>query len=204
MNKTETEDFLTSREAALKLGVSLRTVQLWVESRILRAWKTAGGHRRIASSSVEELLSRQREAVAGEGEALSVVVVEDEAVQREIYQIKFEEWDLPVSLIMAEDGFEGLLEIGRCKPDVIISDLIMPGMDGFQMIRAINDNEEMRHTKIIAVSSLSEEEIEESGGLPANVLTLHKSASFKVLEKLIHDIYVLKHGSHANKAMSVS
>lgn len=188
------DDFLTSREAAMLLGVSLRTVQLWVESRILRAWKTAGGHRRVARSSVDELLKQRNKAVTPITKALSMVIVEDELVQRELYQIKIEEWGLPVEIIMAEDGFEGLLKIGRNKPDVIISDLYMPGMDGFQMIRTIMGNEEMQHTKIIAITSLNEEDIADNGGLPAKVLVLHKTASFNVLKKLIHDIYVLKYG----------
>lgn len=46
----------STREASELLGVSLRTVQLWVDSGVLQAWKTAGGHRRISSASVEALL----------------------------------------------------------------------------------------------------------------------------------------------------
>lgn len=46
----------STREASEILGVSLRTVQLWVDGGILEAWKTAGGHRRISRASVEALL----------------------------------------------------------------------------------------------------------------------------------------------------
>jgi excisionase family DNA binding protein len=49
--------FCTTREAAKLLGVSLRTAQLWSESGLLEAWKTAGGHRRITRDSIECLLS---------------------------------------------------------------------------------------------------------------------------------------------------
>ena len=42
------ETYITSRQAASQLGLSLRTIQLWVENGVLSAWKTAGGHRRIA------------------------------------------------------------------------------------------------------------------------------------------------------------
>lgn len=47
--------FLTTREAAQVLGVSLRTVQLWVDGGTLDAWKTVGGHRRVTKESVERL-----------------------------------------------------------------------------------------------------------------------------------------------------
>ncbi|MBI2732422.1 MAG: excisionase family DNA-binding protein [Aquabacterium sp.] len=46
---------LTTREAAVRLGVSLRTVQLWVEANILPAARTPGGHRRIPYNAVEAL-----------------------------------------------------------------------------------------------------------------------------------------------------
>ncbi|MBI2308921.1 MAG: helix-turn-helix domain-containing protein [Rhodocyclales bacterium] len=46
----------STREASEILGVSLRTVQLWVDGGILEAWKTAGGHRRVSRASVEALL----------------------------------------------------------------------------------------------------------------------------------------------------
>lgn len=62
-------DYLTTREAAELLGVALRTAQLWVEAGTLRAWKTAGGHRRITRESVNALLARQVAAKSGTPEA---------------------------------------------------------------------------------------------------------------------------------------
>lgn len=45
----------TTAEAARHLGVSIRTVQLWVDGGALEAWKTVGGHRRISLESLERL-----------------------------------------------------------------------------------------------------------------------------------------------------
>lgn len=45
----------TTTEAARSLGVSVRTIQLWVDSGALQAWKTVGGHRRIPIKSLERL-----------------------------------------------------------------------------------------------------------------------------------------------------
>jgi len=52
----------TTREAAELLGVSLRTVQLWVDSGVLQAWKTAGGHRRVSRQSIDALRNGQSPA----------------------------------------------------------------------------------------------------------------------------------------------
>jgi excisionase family DNA binding protein len=61
-------EFLSTRQAALRLGVSLGTVQNMVESGVLDAWKTAGGHRRIPAGSVDNLLARRRKQANRPGE----------------------------------------------------------------------------------------------------------------------------------------
>ena len=67
MRKNPTnDDVLSTREAAERLGVALRTVQLWVESGVLPAWKTAGGHRRISRIAVERLIGERRAALSGD------------------------------------------------------------------------------------------------------------------------------------------
>ncbi|QDX80347.1 hypothetical protein B9N43_03145 [Denitratisoma sp. DHT3] len=55
LNAHAYQQVCSTREAADILGVSLRTVQLWVDSGILDAWKTAGGHRRVSRASIEAL-----------------------------------------------------------------------------------------------------------------------------------------------------
>jgi len=56
------EEFISTTEAASMLGISLRSVQYWVEKGKLDAWKTAGGHRRIVRKSVEKLMAEQDSA----------------------------------------------------------------------------------------------------------------------------------------------
>ena len=92
MRKSATnDDVLSTREAAERLGVALRTVQLWVEGGVLPAWKTAGGHRRISRVAVERLIRERSAALSGEvavdapapakssaDSRLQLMVVEDE------------------------------------------------------------------------------------------------------------------------------
>ena len=183
----KSKDFLTSRVAAEQLGVSLTTVQQWVESGVLSAWKTAGGHRRIARNSVDDMLLKQQEATVGglPQPPMTVVVVEDDSFQQQLYKLKFDEWELPARLVTTSNGFEGLLEIGRNKPEFIISDLDMPAMDGFEMIRAISGNSELEGVQIIVVTGLADAEIDAKGGLPAQIPILHKPIVFDDLKSIL-------------------
>lgn len=183
-------NFYTSREAAKVLGVSVTTIQIWVESGVLPAWKTAGGHRRIPSEAVEAMLAGQKTAAAKEHvtHPHSVLIVEDEPVQRELYKLKFAEWDLPINLYLAQDGFEGLVMAGKYAPDLIIADLSMPGMDGFEMIRKLAQSEEIKVPAVIVVTGLSAQEIAERGGLPQGIPVYSKPLALGVLKPIVEQI----------------
>lgn len=178
-------DVCSTREAADRLGVSLRTVQLWSEAGLLRAWKTPGGHRRILTDSVEELLQRRtgdgpRRAPGGE---FQVLVVEDEPDFRQLFELHLRSWELPIQLSSATSGFEALLQIGASRPDLLITDLRMPGIDGFEMLRALKASGAIGELEIIVVTALTEHTIAERGGLPAGVTVLYKPLRFAELKQ---------------------
>ncbi|MGZ4953880.1 MAG: response regulator [Methylobacter sp.] len=189
-DSTQAEKFLSTREAAARLGVALSTVQAWVESGVLPAWKTAGGHRRIAIDAIETIRLQQQAILspAVAPELLKVLVVEDDPVQRELYRRQFAEWQLPVLLVTAEDGFEGLMLIGRHNPDMIIIDLAMPEMDGFKMIRRMKMQSTETDATILVVTALTESEIEAQGGLPPGVPVYPKPIPFATLRLLVEHL----------------
>lgn len=181
------DNFVTTREAAVMLGVSLRTIQLWVESGALKAWKTQGGHRRISQGSVDKLLKQYQSDIEEEShsESLKILLVEDEPELLQLYQVHINSWGFNCQVFTAGDGFEGLLQVGQVKPDLIVSDLMMPDMDGFRMIRSIKSHQEVSETQVIVITSLDADEIESRGGLPADVLLLEKPFPFEVLKGLV-------------------
>lgn len=177
---------MSTREAAQMLGVALRTVQLWVESGVLPAWKTAGGHRRIARAAVLALAAERRGAVAGPArDTLEMLVVEDEPDLLNLYAMVIEGWDLPIHVRLAKDGFDGLMQFGQQRPDLLITDLMMPGMDGFHMLRALLASEQALSAEhIVVITALSPVELAERGTLPPGVRCLTKPVPFAELEKL--------------------
>lgn len=184
-------DYLTTRQAADMLGVALRTVQLWVEGGTLSAWKTAGGHRRITRESVQALLKRQTAARQGSGVAddgprsFHILVVDDDATMREIMVTVIRSWNLPVTVSTAEDGFAALLCIGETHPDLLLTDLVMPGMDGYRMIRHLRAMPEAHVIDVIAISGQDPAEVFRDGQLPADITLLPKPVPFDRLHVLL-------------------
>ena len=187
-------EFVTTREAATSLSVSLRTVQLWVESGVLTAWKTAGGHRRIPRTAINKLLHQQQAELNNEesSKICKILIVEDEKELSGMYKVHINSWGLNCQVLTAKDGYEGLLEIGQHKPDLIISDLLMPGMDGFRMIHSLKEREETKDTQLVVVTILNSQEIEEHGGLPSDVLVLQKPIPFDVIKGLVMEKVAIK------------
>lgn len=177
------DEFLSTSEAARQLGISVGTVQQMVESGTLTAWKTAGGHRRIYASSVRAMLSASApiETTSSDDGSLAVLVVDDDPVQRRLYEARVGSLGLSIQLRLVPDGFTALLEAGKQIPDVMVIDLMMEGMDGFELIKRLRATPTFDTTDIIVVTSLDKAELKKSPPLPADVTVLHKPVPFHEL-----------------------
>jgi excisionase family DNA binding protein len=186
--------FVTTREAARLLGISLRTAQLWVENGQLEAWKTEGGHRRISRTSVRRLLEAdQTVSDVTEKSAMSpgrvkVLVVEDDSILIKLYKTVMASWKMPLEVITAGNGIDALIRIGKDAPDLMITDLSMPNMDGIQLIRNLAASSFREGLEIVVVSGLDIPEIEARGGLPADVRIFSKPVPFKDLKVIVQNI----------------
>lgn len=167
-------DFCSTKQAASLLGVSHRTVQLWVESGILQAWKTAGGHRRITVASVNRLVEQRSQAIhrlspyAQQRAERKLLLVEDDPTTLRLYELEVNSWGLPLQVLKANNGLEALIRIGEARPDLLITDLSMPGVDGFRMIRTLRADPTYGRMAVIVISGLDRTTIE-SMGLPEDI-----------------------------------
>jgi excisionase family DNA binding protein len=178
-------EFISTAQAARQLGLSLGAVQQMVESGALAGWKTAGGHRRIRQDSVDSLLARARNhpaaPVRNSNGRLRVLVVEDDRLLQNIYRETFSTWGLPMDVQVIDHGLDALVEVGREPPDLLIADLRIPGIDGFEMIRRLRDNPLSSEIAIVVVSALNQKEIAAAGGLPEDVTVYRKPIPFHEL-----------------------
>jgi excisionase family DNA binding protein len=132
--------FSSTQSAANLFGVSHRTLQLWVENGILSAWKTVGGHRRISMDSIEKLISVRQGAIGAQQFSQKtalprkVLLVDKDETLASLHQIEMTRWGLPMVIMKAVDGFKALILMGEERPDLLIIDLSMSGMDVGRMI----------------------------------------------------------------------
>jgi excisionase family DNA binding protein len=175
----------STAEVAQKLGVSVPTVQRWVDSGFLKAWKTAGGHRRVDAASVHGVLAAQRMQLDGTGPqshgangaatpVLSVLLVDDNPDDRDILSALIEATLPRARVTILENGFDALVAMGRAMPDLLLTDIVMPHMNGLEMLRHLSARATARPRLIVAVSSKTEAELGRLGGLPEGVPLLSK------------------------------
>jgi len=188
------EVYCTTREAAEMLSVSLRTVQLWVESGNLKAWKTDGGHRRLALSSVKELIKERMgksnpvAPVNPPEEAktcFNILVLEDDEDMLKLYRLHMAAWNMPIQVAFVSSVFEALVVIGRKAPDLLITDLRMAGVDGFEIVRLLRNDPVLSSLSIAVVTGMEPHEIEEHGGLPPEITVFTKPVPFEQLQGYI-------------------
>ena len=163
--------------AAKMLGISVGTVQGLVEKNDLRAWKTQGGHRRISLQSIQDYQRRHNLApssmIQGQ-DRLRVLVVEDDENTRLMLQANFDQWGLALDVIMYASAMEAMLDMPSLQPQVLLTDLKMPNMDGFEFLKTLSSHNLFSKLAVVVMTGMSPEDVQTKGGLPDGVQMLQK------------------------------
>jgi len=131
----ETE-WLTLGQAARFLGVAQSTIRKWSDQGRVPAFYTPGGHRRYRRSDLETFLERSGPAGASRRGPLVLLVDDDERV-RELVRVNLEFEGYTVR--EAGNAEEGLAAIEDARPDLVLLDVMMPQVDGWEMLRRIQE-----------------------------------------------------------------
>jgi excisionase family DNA binding protein len=175
MAQSETPDILTTQQAARLLGLSTTTVQKMVANGELDAWVTSGGHRRIYRAAVEKMMPTRPDGhYSSEPRALRVLLAEDDALQVAYFESLIKRCGHPVSLVVAADGSQALIQIERQRPDVVVTDLMMRPFDGYQLVRALATEAEYHCIDVLVVTAKSPTEARNDGMLPHWVTVYQK------------------------------
>jgi excisionase family DNA binding protein len=175
----------TTIEVAQLLGLAVRSVQLMVDRGELDAWKTPGGHRRISRVSVERwLAARQggirapapptRAPAARSPLAQRVLLIEDSTHYQNLVRLLLGQKFPQVELHIADEGIAGLAMAGSLQPQVLIVDILLPGIDGATLITSLRSHPQFSHSRLIVITSLDETQREPYAFALAGVPVIHK------------------------------
>lgn len=184
--------------AAKLLGISVGTVQNLIEKGELPAWKTQGGHRRISLQAIQDYQRRrnlQVSFVADEREnRLRVFVVEDDENTRVMLQASFDNWELPLDVTMYAGALEALLDLSTLQPQVLLTDLVMPNVDGFELLKTLNAHNNFQKLTVVAITGISHHDLVEKGGVPKGVQIIQKPIDMTWLHGFFVALTSIKEG----------
>lgn len=154
----------TTFEAAKMCHVSPLSIINWVNAGRLPAFRTPGGHRRIRREDLVRFMQENGIPVPdslreGSGRP-RVLVVDDDASIREVLAEYMSSRSKPYEVMTASDGFEAGRLVATFRPDVVLLDLRMPGIDGFQVCRTIKGDPDTSKTTIVAITGYFDGETE--------------------------------------------
>jgi len=155
--------FLTTFEISQICEVNPTTVQNWVKEKKLKAYVTPGGHRRIRR---EDLMAFMKKfglplPVGLQNGSQMVLIVDDEPEVLKILSEAFRAKNESVKVMTALSGVEALLLIGEHKPDLLILDIMMPGMNGFEVCKKLSDKTGMPSLKIVAITGHADTDLKD-------------------------------------------
>ncbi len=155
------EDILTVAKASDYCQVSPKTIINWVEAGHIEAYKTVGGHRRIKKNNLEAFMEKQGIPIPKnemKEKRKRILVVDDDPIIVETIVMALEEDEFDYEVISASDGFEAGLQVNHFKPHLLILDIMMPDIKGYEVCKKVKSNPETKHTRIIVLSAYLDEE----------------------------------------------
>jgi excisionase family DNA binding protein len=148
-------EWLTLGQAAAFLGAAQSTVRKWADGGRVPAFYTPGGHRRFRRADLEAFLAGPRGGSGPRSAGASVLVVDDDPGLREFIRANLEAEGYSVR--EAGSASEGLAALDEAPPDLILLDVLMPKMDGWEMLRRVQERHGVDAIQVIMYSGKVEE-----------------------------------------------
>lgn len=85
-----------------------------------------------------------------------ILLIEDDSFISQMYSMKFRRTEF--DFLVAKDGAEGLEMIKNQKPDLILLDIILPEIEGFEILRMIKENPELNAIPVVLLTNLGQQD----------------------------------------------
>lgn len=176
----------TTGQVARYCYVSPVTVWKWIKKGKLAAYRLPNGHYRVEKATLRAFLLKHDMPIHPDLFARTadrILVIDDEPEVVEVISRALHQLGADVIVATAGDGFEAGLQTATFKPDLLILDLMMPHMDGFQVCRLVRNNPATAHIKILIITAYgSHENIQRALDAGADSF-LHKPVAIEQLKE---------------------
>ena len=149
-------DWLTLGQAAKHLGVAQSTIRKWSDVGRLPAFYTPGGHRRYRQGDLDDFLQRSTSPGRGRAVGPSILIVDDDDRIREFVRVNLEMEGYTVREASSAD--EGLSALEDEPPDLILLDVMMPQVDGWEMLRRVQERHGVGSIPVVMFSGKVDDE----------------------------------------------
>jgi excisionase family DNA binding protein len=148
------QHLLTTNAIGKLVGVSERTVANWIDRGYLTAFRTPGGHRRVEKKILAEFLQKRGLPIPTSLEdRVSILIVEDDVEVGSTLKSWLEQPGDTYQVKVVHDGVTALLDIGARKPNLVLLDVVMPGMDGIEVCRKIKADATLSDVHVVFVTA---------------------------------------------------
>lgn len=141
--------------------VSKKTVLNWIYKGALKAFTTLGGHYRVWPGDLKDFM-----AAAGidvpfqfvDERKTTFLIVDDDPIYSKLLKEALCARFPTADVVLTDDGYEAMLLIGERKPQLLILDLRMPKLDGFQVLDLLRQRNRAEGMRIVVLSAYVDEE----------------------------------------------
>lgn len=152
----------TTGEIASFCHVTINAVKKWIASGKLMAFRTPGGHFRVNREDFLLFIEKYKLEIKDEmfPDRKKVLIIDDEEDVITYIKGALEALNMGYIVETAGDGYEALIKVGDFKPELLVLDIRMPKIDGFEVCRRIKGDKSTRDIKILAVTAYGKEDID--------------------------------------------
>jgi len=164
-------EYMTTGKAARLCGVGINTIKRWIQKGELKCVVTPGGHWRIAEDEFQRFLdslqfgtkamdSNDDQYLPPQPEpAHKVLLIEDDQSLCTLIEgaLLLAEDDMIVDC--AYDGYSGLMKIGAMQPDLIVLDIMLPGINGLELMQRIRASNLCPDVRILVITGAADRRV---------------------------------------------
>ena len=181
-------DVLSPKQAAKICRTSFMSVNRWIYSGKLKSYKTPGGHKKIKQDDLIEFMKKNSIPFYDEiiRKRYKVMIIDDDPDVCNLIAQEFRSSKYNLDVTTALDGFEAGALVSRILPDVVLLDLMMPGINGFKICRFIKESPQTRHIRVIVITGYgNDDNVEKAVAAGADRVLFKPVKIDKILKEIV-------------------